>query len=496
MNNTFQLSFKLRLIIGFAGIIIAFILAISVAIGSSRQLIEINQQLDNSFRLTRIVAEFRADNTRIRTLLLEALNPDSGNSEEILSQISNELSQVKTELEELEKGIATDEEAMAIFTTIVEKSQDLMNLRLKQLELIRNKNFAEAEVLFRGASYTTYEMVYQQSRELERVVIRSNEELKKQTDLLSIRSNNTLYSIGIVALLLIVFITGAIMRMTGRISKELKDGIAVLGTSSAEILTTIAEISTGATETATAISETTTTVEEIRQTSMLAGKKAKNLLSTSQKAADIGERGVETLQQMIVSMNKIDAQMQVIQNTITKLSEQNRSIGDITSTVADIADQSNLLAVNAAIEAAKAGEHGRGFSVVAQEIRSLAEQSKKLTAQVKDILNEIQKSVAQAVEVIRQGKVTAEEGTRMVQEDREVVELLIESINEAMEASVQISSSSQQQMAGMDQIVPAMENIKQASEQNVAGIIQTKDAAKNLNDLGESLKQVVERYRL
>ena len=496
MNNTFQLSFKLRLIIGFAGIIIAFILAISVAIGSSRQLIEINQQLDNSFRLTRIVAEFRADNTRIRTLLLEALNPDSGNSEEILSQISNELSQVKTELEELEKGIATDEEAMAIFTTIVEKSQDLMNLRLKQLELIRNKNFAEAEVLFRGASYTTYEMVYQQSRELERVVIRSNEELKKQTDLLSIRSNNTLYSIGIVALLLIVFITGAIMRMTGRISKELKDGIAVLGTSSAEILTTIAEISTGATETATAISETTTTVEEIRQTSMLAGKKAKNLLSTSQKAADIGERGVETLQQMIVSMNKIDAQMQVIQNTITKLSEQNRSIGDITSTVADIADQSNLLAVNAAIEAAKAGEHGRGFSVVAQEIRSLAEQSKKLTAQVKDILNEIQKSVAQAVEVIRQGKVTAEEGTRMVQENREVVELLIESINEAMEASVQISSSSQQQMAGMDQIVPAMENIKQASEQNVAGIIQTKDAAKNLNDLGESLKQVVERYRL
>lgn len=496
MNNTFKLSFKLRLIIGFAGIIIAFILAISVAIGSSSRLIVINQQLDNSFRLTRIVAEFRADNTRIRTLLLEALKPDSGNSEEILTQISLELKQVEKELYELEKGIATDEQAMSIFKIIMENSKELMNVRLKQLELIRNEKFTEAEALFRGVSYSTYEVVYQQSRELERVVIQSNEELKKQTDLLSIRSNNTLYIIGIVALFLIIFIIGAIMRMTGLISKELKDGIAVLGTSSAEILTTIAEISTGAAETATAISETTTTVEEIRQTSMLAGKKAKNLLSTSQKAADIGERGVETSQQMIVSMNKIDAQMQVIQNTITKLSEQNRSIGDITSTVSDIADQSNLLAVNAAIEAAKAGEHGRGFSVVAQEIRSLAEQSKKLTAQVKDILNEIQKSVAQAVEVIRQGKVTAEEGTRMVQEDREVVELLIESINEAMEASVQISSSSQQQMAGMDQIVPAMENIKQASEQNVAGILQTKDAAKNLNDLGESLKQVVERYRL
>jgi len=84
----------------------------------------------------------------------------------------------------------------------------------------------------------------------------------------------------------------------------------------------------------------------------------------------------------------------------------------------------------------------------------------------------------------------------MAQQDREVVELLISSVNEAMEASVQIASSSQQQMAGMDQIVPAMENIKQASDQNVAGIRQTQDAARSLNELGNSLKQIVQRYRL
>jgi methyl-accepting chemotaxis protein len=496
MNNSFKLSFKSRLLVGFTGIIIAVVVALVIAIGSLRRLVDVNEKLDESFQITRLVAQMRADNTRIRTLLLEAVDPDYENPEEILSQISDELKQLFSELEAIEKGIAGNEEAMTIFRVIKEKSQVSRELRERQIELVKNRNYAEAEGLFRGTSYTTYEEVYQKSNELEKVVNQINEQLKNQADSLARSSNITLLIIGVIVLVFTVFIVVAIFRMITRISKELKEGITVLGSSTSEIQTTVAEISTGAAETATAISETTTTIEEIRQTSMVAGKKAKNLLETSQKASDIGERGLETSQQMVDSMNRIDAQMQVIQNTITKLSEQNRSIGEITSTVADIADQSNLLAVNAAIEAAKAGEHGRGFSVVAQEIRSLAEQSKKSTAQVKEILNEIQKSVTQAVEVIKQGKDTADEGTKMVQEDREVVEMLIESVTEAVEASVQISSSSQQQMAGMDQIVPAMENIKQASEQNVAGIRQTQDAAKNLFDLGETLKHVIERYRL
>lgn len=496
MNNSFKLSLKAKLIIGFGIMIFAITLALAIAIWSQRRLVEVNHELDESFQLTRLVAQLRADNTRIRTLLLEAVNPAAVNTEEILLEITDDLRQLFEDIDQIEKGIAGNDEALEILRIIRERALVSRDLRLDQIELIKSNNHEGAELLFRGTSYQMYEEVYQKTRELERVVNRINEDLKEQADTLATSANITLLIIGIIVIISSILIVSSIFAMITKISKELKEGIAVLGTSVSEIQTTVAEISTGATETATAISETTTTIEEIRQTSIVAEKKAKNLLNTSQKASDNGERGIETSQRMVDSMNKIDAQMQIIQNTITKLSEQNRSIGEITSTVADIADQSNLLAVNAAIEAAKAGEHGRGFSVVAQEIRSLAEQSKKSTVQVKDILNEIQKSVAQAVEVIRQGKETADEGNNMVQEDREVVELLIESINEAMEASVQISSSSQQQMAGMDQIVPAMENIKQASEQNVAGIRQTQDAAKNLYDLGENLKSVIERYRL
>lgn len=280
------------------------------------------------------------------------------------------------------------------------------------------------------------------------------------------------------------------------IISETKNGINVLSTSSSEILTTVTEISSGAAESATAVSETTTTIEEVRQTAMVSNQKAEVLMESSQKAANSVEKGRESIHDVIESMNRIDDQMGIISDTVIKLSEQNRTISEITSSVADIADQSNLLAVNAAIEAAKAGEHGRGFTVVAQEIRILADQSKKSTAQIKDILNEINKSVNQAVGVTEEGNRTVDEGIRLVNQSGEVIEILSENVEETTQASLQILSSNQQQMAGMDQIVPAMENIKQASEQNVTGMKQTQSAANDLNNLGQKLKEIVERFKV
>ena len=280
------------------------------------------------------------------------------------------------------------------------------------------------------------------------------------------------------------------------ITLEIRNGVTVLGTSAAEILSTVTEISTGAAETATSVSETTTTVEEVRQTALVSNQKAQSLMSSSQKAADSVEKGRESINDVIIAMKKIDNQMVVISETILKLADQNRTIGEITSSVSDIADQSNLLAVNAAIEAAKAGEHGRGFTVVAQEIRSLADQSKKATAQVKEIINEINRSVNQAVGVTEQGTRTVEEGRKLVAQSGDVIELLAENVEETAQSSIQISSSNQQQMAGMDQIVPAMENIKLASAQNVTGIKQAQAAAHDLNTLGHNLKEIIEKFKL
>src|SRR5262249_21707647 len=145
-------------------------------------------------------------------------------------------------------------------------------------------------------------------------------------------------------------------------------------------------------ETATAVGETTTTVEEVRQTAQVASQKARLVADSSQKAAQISQGGRKSTEDVIAGMVRIRQQMQAMAESMVRLSEQGQAIGQIIATVEDLAAQSNLLAVNAAIEAAKSGEHGKGFSVVAQEVKSLAEQSRQATNQVRTILSEIQKA--------------------------------------------------------------------------------------------------------
>ena len=187
--------------------------------------------------------------------------------------------------------------------------------------------------------------------------------------------------------------------------------------------------------------------------------------------------------------------MDAIAQTVVRLSEQTQSIGGIIASVTEIADQSNLLAVNAAIEAAKAGEQGRGFAVVAQEIKNLASQSKQATLQVRNILNDVQKATGAAVMATEQGSKAVEAGVKQSAKAGEAILMLSESINEAVQATTQIVSSSQQQVVGMDQIGVAMQNINQAGAETAVSMVQSEKAAKNLNDLGQKLKDMVERFK-
>jgi len=188
-------------------------------------------------------------------------------------------------------------------------------------------------------------------------------------------------------------------------------------------------------------------------------------------------------------MNRIREQMDSIALTIVRLSEQSQSIGGIIASVTEIADQSNLLAVNAAIEAAKAGEQGKGFAVVAQEIKNLAGQSKQATLQVRNILNDVQKATGAAVMATEQGSKAVETGVKQSAQAGEAILLLAESINEAVQATTQILASSQQQVVGMDQIGVAMQNINQAGTETAVSMVQSEKSAKNLMSWDRSLKR-------
>ncbi|HZV98178.1 MAG TPA: CHASE3 domain-containing protein [Methylophilaceae bacterium] len=277
---------------------------------------------------------------------------------------------------------------------------------------------------------------------------------------------------------------------------ELVIGANVLSSSASQIVSSTSQLAASASQSAAAVSETAITVEEVRQTAQVASQKAKLVSDSAQKAALSSQSGRKSIEDFNAGMERIRQQMDAIAAGMVRLSGQSQAIGQIMASVEDLAAQSNLLAVNAAIEAAKAGEHGKGFSVVAQEVKSLAEQSRQATNQVRTILGDIQKATATAVMATEQGSKAVEAGSQQTVVAGEAIQALAASINEAAQASTQIAASSQQQLVGVDQVAGAMDSIKQASMQNVASAQQLETAAGNLNELGQRLKNMVERYTL
>jgi len=291
----------------------------------------------------------------------------------------------------------------------------------------------------------------------------------------------------------------ALEQMMQDLRSQIGEITAVAGTlasSSSEIFAATTQLAATTAETAAAVSQTTVTVEEVKQTAHMANQKAMAVADSAQRAVQVSEGGRNAVEQSRRLMNDIRTRTESMAESILSLTEQSQLIGEIIMSVSDLADQSNLLAVNAAIEAAKAGEQGRGFAVLAQEIRNLAEQSKKATAQVRTLLNDIQKATNSVVLAMEQGSKAMDAGLAQAGQADEAIQKLLQSSGEASQVATQIAAASRQQLVGMDQVAAAMESIKEASQENVKSTKQLEASVQSLFDLGQSMKKTVERYTL
>ena len=277
-------------------------------------------------------------------------------------------------------------------------------------------------------------------------------------------------------------------------AQEVIQGVGVVSEAVSRILTSMTQVVSSATETAASVTEAAATVEQVKQTSQLSNQRAVDVATIAERAVQVSQTGEQSVQEAIEGMTLVRDQMQSIAESVLKLGDQSRAIGEIITAVSELAEQSNLLAINAAIEAAKAGEHGKGFAVVAQEVKALAEQSKQATGQVRTMLEQIQRAANVAVMVTEQGSKSAESGVKQSIEAGESIRALANSISEAAQAVGQISASSQQQLVGMDQVATAMQDIKEGSQENVASMREIESSVQNLSEVGASLEALVSRY--
>ena len=236
-----------------------------------------------------------------------------------------------------------------------------------------------------------------------------------------------------------------------------------------------------------AVAQTVTTVDQVAQTAAQAAQRARGVGEAVSRTQEIGQKGRQAVDDSIAALEKLEEQVESTAESILMLAEQAQAIGEIIATVNDIAEQTNLLALNAAIEASRAGEYGRGFTVLAGEVKALASQSKKATTQVRQILGEIQKATNTAVlsteEVTKGVSVT----TAVASQAGGTIKILTETLTETAQAATQIMASAGQQATGMSQIHQAMKNLDQVARQNLVAIRQVEQAAQNLSALGNQL---------
>ncbi len=537
-----NLSIRTKLVIGF-GVMWLFIALVAVVAYRGLEQIRLSEQQlrDVQVRVAVDLPSFRASNNLTRAVILEMiLIIDRADQEKKAAVIRERSAEQDALLEGLVK-IDTDHDRQAVYRQLKELVAAYRNTQDKQIAMLYAGKVAEARQLGIGDQEELFERIRTLARDEGDKALKDMDQ-RLANDLREAKNAELIFvTFAIAALLFGVFMTvlmnktiaqplsrisgfasqvaggdlsitiaddqrrdevGALGQAFGRMvenlrrsTADIREAVGILGSTASEILASTTQVATGTAEVATSISETTTTVEEVRQAAQLSSQKARNVADSAQRVAQVGQAGQKTVAEVVVGMTHIREQMESIADTIVRLSEQSQSIGGIIAAVTDIADQSNLLAVNAAIEATRAGEQGKAFGVVAQEIKSLAEQSKQATMKVRAILSDVQRATSAAVMATEQGSKSVEAGVRQSAQAGEAIAQLAESSQQAVQTAAQIVASSQQQVVGMDQIGLAMENINQAGAQTAASMQQSEAAAHNLNELGLKLKRLVEQFK-
>jgi hypothetical protein len=247
---------------------------------------------------------------------------------------------------------------------------------------------------------------------------------------------------------------------------------------------------------AAALQETQTTAQQIKQTSQVAARSAVGILEVVERADSLGRAGESAIEASLHGLQDIRDQFAELAVKIHDLNEQTAQISSITQTVKDLADQSNILALNAAIEAARSGEHGKGFSVVAREIRQLANQSIQATTRVQELLGSIGGAIRQTVSFAETGGQRIEVEVVQVKQSGESLRQLSKIVQESSSGVRQIANAVSEQNAGISQIFSAVIDQNRMMDDTVRRLDDTREATAQVKTASRGLTDVAEQLRV
>ena len=275
---------------------------------------------------------------------------------------------------------------------------------------------------------------------------------------------------------------------------EITSAVHAAASAGNQISSSTEEMAAGAQEQSTQTAEVAGAVEEMSRTIIETTKFANDASGAAKNAGKIAHDGGKVVGETIEGMNRVAEVVRKSAATVEELGKSSNEIGEIIQVIDDIADQTNLLALNAAIEAARAGEQGRGFAVVADEVRKLAERTTKATQEIASMIKHIQKDTLEAVESIKSGTVEVEKGKELADKAGQSLKKIIVGSEEVVGIVTQVAAASSQQSAAAEEISKNIDGINNVTQETAQGIQQIAHASEDLSNLTVELQNLISRF--
>ncbi|MEK7773961.1 MAG: methyl-accepting chemotaxis protein, partial [Deltaproteobacteria bacterium] len=274
----------------------------------------------------------------------------------------------------------------------------------------------------------------------------------------------------------------------------IKDSSGLLASAAEQLSASSSQIAEGADRQSNQTTQVATAMEEMNATVLEVARNSQTVSESAKQARETAEQGGNVISQAVSAMKEVAESTSVTADTVKRLGKSSEDIGAIVSVINDIADQTNLLALNAAIEAARAGEQGRGFAVVADEVRKLAERTTRATKEISNMINSIQAETNKAVNEMADGTLKVENGVRLANEAGEALGKIVNGVHTVTEMISQIATSAEEQSATTDEITQNMDSIKDVSKTSVTAIAEAARASNEMARLATELKDLVSRF--